>query len=55
MKKLLRLGVVFAVYACAGMAVDWKALKAQGYVSDFAGVIDAASRTQLEEIGRAHV
>jgi uncharacterized protein len=30
-------------------AVDWKALKPQGYVSDFAGVIDAQSRAQLED------
>lgn len=45
-----------ALRLCAGMlcllapafAVDWKALKPQGYVSDFAGVIDAASRAQLE-------
>jgi uncharacterized protein len=29
-------------------AVDWKALKPQGSVSDFAGVVDAASRTELE-------
>jgi uncharacterized protein len=29
-------------------AVDWKALKPQGYVSDFAGVVDAASRAELE-------
>jgi uncharacterized protein len=29
-------------------AVDWKALKYQGYVSDFAGVIDAQSRGAIE-------
>lgn len=41
---------------CAGLlcflipafAVDWKALKPQGYVSDFAGVVDPASRAELE-------
>ncbi len=41
---------------CAGLlcliapasAVDWKALKPQGYVSDFAGVVDAGSRAELE-------
>ncbi|MGI8988323.1 MAG: TPM domain-containing protein [Bryobacteraceae bacterium] len=30
-------------------AVDWKALKPQGYVSDFAGVIDADSKAKLEQ------
>jgi uncharacterized protein len=30
------------------LAVDWKALKPQGYVSDFAGVVDPASRAELE-------
>jgi uncharacterized protein len=30
-------------------AVDWKALKPQGYVSDFAGVVDARSRAALED------
>ena len=33
---------------CAGWAVDWKALQPQGYVSDFADVIDAASKARLE-------
>ncbi len=28
--------------------MDWKALRPQGYVSDFAGVVDAGSREQLE-------
>lgn len=30
-------------------ATDWKSLKPQGYVSDFAGVIDAQSRAELED------
>ncbi len=30
-------------------AVDYTALKPQGYVSDFAGVVDAASRQRLEQ------
>lgn len=30
-------------------AVDWKALKPEGYVSDFAKVIDPESRAQLEQ------
>lgn len=48
MKKWLRLGVVAAWCASAGWAVDWKALKPQGYASDFAGVIDASSKSELE-------
>src|SRR5580700_593978 len=48
MKKCLRLSVLLALGAAAAGAVDWTALKPQGYVSDFAGVIDAASRQQLE-------
>ena len=31
-----------------GQTADWKSLKPQGYVSDFAGVIDARSRTAIE-------
>ena len=39
-----------AVWLCAaaGGAADWKALKPQGYVSDFAGAVDAASRRDIE-------
>jgi uncharacterized protein len=48
MKNGLRLGVV-AVLACsAGWAVDWKTLQPQGYVSDFANVIDASSKARIE-------
>jgi uncharacterized protein len=42
-----------AVWCCASwcastaLAVDWTALKPQGYVSDFAGVVDANSQRQL--------
>ncbi len=35
--------------AQAAFAVDLTALQPQGYVSDFAGVVDPASRQQLEE------
>ena len=35
--------------APAFAATDWKALKPQGYVSDFAGVIDAQSKAELED------
>jgi len=39
----------FFALATSAFAVDWKALKPQGYVSDFAGVVDGASRTALED------
>src|ERR1035438_4435703 len=48
MKNWLRVSVLLGLFAPAGWAVDWKALKPQGYVSDFANVIDAASKSQLE-------
>jgi uncharacterized protein len=48
MWKWLRLGLLAGWCACAGRAVDWKALQPQGYVSDFAGAIDPASKAQLE-------
>jgi uncharacterized protein len=50
MKKWLRLGVVLALGASVGWAVDWKARypKPEGYVSDFAHVVDPSSRSQLE-------
>lgn len=48
MNKCLRLSVLVALWAwCAG-AVEWNTLKPQGYVSDFARVIDASSRERLE-------
>jgi len=48
MINLLRWGVLL-LCASAGWAVDWTAYKPEGYVSDFAKVIDPASRTQLEQ------
>ena len=51
MWKWLRLGFLAGLCACAGRAVDWKALQPQGYVSDFAGAIDPASKAQLEAYG----
>src|SRR5690349_6185051 len=48
MKKCMRLSALLVLGALAAGAVDWTALKPQGYVSDFAGVIDASSRQQLE-------
>ncbi|MBI1786586.1 MAG: TPM domain-containing protein [Acidobacteria bacterium] len=37
----------------AARAVDWKALKPEGYVSDFARVVDGASRAEIERYCRA--
>lgn len=48
MRKCLRVSVLVCLFAVAGAAVDWTALKPQGYVSDFARVIDPASKAQLE-------
>lgn len=48
MKNWLRVSVLLGLFASAGAAVDWNALKPQGYVSDFARVIDPASKSQLE-------
>jgi uncharacterized protein len=48
MKHWLRVCVLLCLFAWAGSAVDWTALKPQGYVSDFANVIDPASKSQLE-------
>jgi uncharacterized protein len=48
MKKRLRLGLLLAAGAFAARAADWKALQPEGYVSDYAGVIDPASKVQLE-------
>jgi len=48
MMNWLRWCVLF-VCAASGWAVDWTAYKPEGYVSDFAKVIDPASRAQLEQ------
>jgi uncharacterized protein len=47
-KNWLRVSVLCGLFTLTGSAVDWKALKPQGYVSDFANVIDPASKSQLE-------
>jgi uncharacterized protein len=49
MKKWPRLGAVAILCASAGWAVDWKALRPQGCVSDFAGVVDAGTKLELEK------
>ena len=50
MKKWLRLGVALTLGASGGWAVDWIARypKPEGYVSDFARVVDAAGKSQIE-------
>src|SRR5947209_16547015 len=48
MLRSIWLGVVAALCATAGRAVEWNTLRPQGYVSDFAGVIDVSSKGQLE-------
>jgi uncharacterized protein len=49
MKKCLLLSAVVAICASSGWAVDWKALRPQGSVSDFAGVVDPRTKIELEE------
>jgi len=48
MNKLLRFCCLLALSLAPAFAVDWKALKPQGYASDFAGVVDAHSKAELE-------
>ncbi len=49
MKRLQRLGVLLALAAATALGVDFSALRPQGYVSDFAAVIDAGTRAALEK------
>ena len=48
MKTWFPLALLLASWTSAGWAVDWKTLRPQGYVSDFANVVDAGSKSQLE-------
>ena len=48
MPKSLWVAIAIILGASAGHAVDWTALRPQGYVSDFANVIDVSSKGQLE-------
>jgi uncharacterized protein len=48
MCKWLRLAAAAAFCASGGWAVDWTALKPQGYVSDFAAVVNPAARARLD-------
>jgi len=49
MRKLLRTSAALFVFSALALAVDWKALKPEGYVSDFAHVIDPRSKAALEQ------
>jgi uncharacterized protein len=48
MKKFLRAILLLTCCLGAAQAVDWTALKPQGYVNDFANVIDPASKLEIE-------
>jgi uncharacterized protein len=48
MNRQVRLAAAVLWCASAAWAVDWTVLKPQGYVSDFAGVVDAAGKSQLD-------
>jgi uncharacterized protein len=43
------LSTLLLLVAALAPAADWKSLKPQGYVSDFANVIDARSRAAIED------
>ena len=49
MSRLPRLAESLLLLLAPAFATDWKSLKPQGYVSDFAGVVDAQSRAELED------
>jgi len=49
MRTLLRTGAALLAICAFAHAVDWKALKPEGYVSDFARVVDPRSRAALEQ------
>lgn len=48
MIRQVRLAAAALWCASAAWAVDWTVLKPQGYVSDFAAVVDPSSKSQLE-------
>ncbi len=48
MGKLLRAALALCAVSASLFALDLKSLKPQGYVSDFANVLDPQSRAQLE-------
>jgi uncharacterized protein len=52
MNKLLRISVLAWACLTSSWGVDWKALKPEGYVSDFAHVIPPEDKAQLENYCR---
>jgi uncharacterized protein len=44
----MRMAAAAWLCAMAGWGADWKALRPQSYVSDFAGAVDSASRGELD-------
>jgi uncharacterized protein len=51
-----RYGQILVLLLClvaVASAFDWKTLKPQGYLSDFAGVVDPASRQEIERYSTA--
>ncbi len=49
MTSSLRLCAALLCFVLPASAVDWKSLKPEGYVSDFAHVVDPQSRAELED------
>ena len=49
MKLFFRLLAAVIFSAAVASAVDWKSLKPEGYVSDFAHVVDQTDRAELED------
>lgn len=49
----MRLAAVACLCASGGWAADWKELRPQGYVSDFAHAVDGASRRDLDRYCQA--
>jgi uncharacterized protein len=53
MRRFQRLTIVVLLAACLAAAYDFSALKPQGHVSDFAGVIDVQTRAGLNRYCKA--
>ena len=53
MRRFHRLTIALLLVACVAFAYDFSALKPQGHVSDFAGVIDAQTRAGLNRYCKA--
>lgn len=53
MQRLHHLPILLLLAACTAFSYDFSTLKPQGYVSDFAGVIDAQTRAGLNRYCKA--